>query len=243
MQFANDFDRRYIIDRIMKKNWMVHCAAEDIGWMLEYAEPAFYRKGSSVYTEGTVPAGFYIIIKGRVEIVKRMESGELMIMAYLSEGNFMGNSELFASAHIAGARCLSDCEIALITRETFFGTIAKNPGIVMEFLKTNSFLVEMLANSMVIESAERKIRNYLKWLIRESGTEEDGHVRIYRRHTHEEIGRMLRLTRETVTKTLSGLKETGLLDITKEYFIIHDAAFIAEARNDPEAHLGFYGSE
>lgn len=242
-QDKSEFDRKHIISQILKKNGCRYTNADDIAWMMDFSVIRSYRKGGYIYMEGDEIRGFYVILHGKVEVSKNTETESKKILSYLHEGNYLGIAELFSFSHIVSGQCLTDCEIALISKEVFFEKLADNKGIILEFLKINSRIVETLENSMAIETAESKIRNYLKWLIRESGLEKDGRMSIYRRHTHEEIGGMLYLSRETVTKTLNALRDAGVLEITKDQFIITDAELIDQARHYTESHLGFYGSE
>jgi sulfate-transporting ATPase len=92
-------------------------------------DPVTYAPSSIVFKQGDPADKFYIVIKGQVEVVVEHESGQEVVSATLSSGQFFGEMGLLqGGARTATIRVVSDAEAVLMAldRDTFSQLISKS---------------------------------------------------------------------------------------------------------------------
>lgn len=195
---------------------------EQIVKMLKLGKKRAYKKNEIIYRENDIVAGFYLLLTGKVEFYKYTDSGEEKIFSYSTACDEFGSPELFEERQIVNARAVTDCELYFISRDDFFSEITKLDTIILGMMRVMGILIGMLQSDIVNESAESKVSSYLNDEMIHHGRDIDGKIYIPRLHTNEKLSSILRLSRETVSRTLSALKHSGVLEINKEYFLIND---------------------
>ncbi|MDA1354221.1 MAG: FAD-dependent oxidoreductase [bacterium] len=79
-----------------------------------------YQKGSYIFRQGEIPAYFYIIESGEVEIIKENPDGSEFIVALLKEGDSFGEMGLMTQEpRSASIRCATPVGVLKITRSDF----------------------------------------------------------------------------------------------------------------------------
>ena len=119
----------------------------EIHVILRLAFEKKYPKDSTLFVEGMNGEVLYIIKKGRVDICKKTEKGELII-ASLGAGEFLGElSILDDGKRSATARVAEDSELIVITKKCFQDMIHGDPLItvklLMHFLKINAMRLRL----------------------------------------------------------------------------------------------------
>lgn len=94
-----------------------------------------YKDGEIIVRENEAGVAFYIIAKGKVEVVKSLgEPGEYVVDT-LSEGSFFGEMALFDNqVRSASVRASGDVECLVLTRWDFAAELTRNSGIAMALL-------------------------------------------------------------------------------------------------------------
>ena len=101
-----------------------------------------YPKDSTLFVEGMTGEILYVVKTGKVDIIKKTQSGDLTI-ASLGAGEFLGEMSLIDDAkRSATARVAEDSELIVITRKCFNDMLKGDPHIsakmLMHFLKTSA---------------------------------------------------------------------------------------------------------
>jgi CRP-like cAMP-binding protein len=83
----------------------------------------FWRAGSTVYGTGAPADGLYIVLSGRVRVLK--DGAE---MGALGPGDFFGEfSLLLGTAHGHDVEAVEDTELMVVPKERFDALLAENP--------------------------------------------------------------------------------------------------------------------
>lgn len=91
--------------------------------------------GDLLFEEGQEGADMFIIERGDVELVRRVD-GEERPLAVLGEGEFFGEmSMLEGLPRVASARARSDCRLLKIDRDAFEALIASRPDVAVQMLR------------------------------------------------------------------------------------------------------------
>lgn len=85
---------------------------EKLASILEYRS---YKKNATLFNEGDLSEGIFMIKKGRIKISKAIAGGRKRTIVIFSDGNFFGDlSALEKRPHSASATALTDAEVVLL---------------------------------------------------------------------------------------------------------------------------------
>lgn len=110
----------------------------------------FFKNGEFIFREGDPSDAAYVVVDGKVELVKDGEDGPLSL-ALVSKGDMFGEmGVLDQSARSASARAVGDARLRVIPRAEFMRTLKKQPDMAMSVMgklverlrKTNDQLAE-----------------------------------------------------------------------------------------------------
>jgi CRP/FNR family cyclic AMP-dependent transcriptional regulator len=84
--------------------------------------------GQSIVDEGEPAGGFYLIVLGAVDIMKRQSERRSLLLATLREGAYFGEMSLL-SGHTASASVIAagPVELARLGPKDFYDVVAANP--------------------------------------------------------------------------------------------------------------------
>jgi small-conductance mechanosensitive channel len=89
-----------------------------------------YAAGEFVVRQGEAGASFYIIKRGKVDVLVEKSPRECAVVATLGPGNFFGEMSLLTGAtRTASVRVREDAEFIVIDKESFGSTLVDNPSI------------------------------------------------------------------------------------------------------------------
>lgn len=188
-----------------------------------------YRKGMVVFMEGEPGEGFHYIQSGKVKIVKISEDGREHIIHVLGAGDIFAGVVLFNNApYPATAIALEDCLIGMIKNTEFERLTLENPALAMHLIKAiNQRLIyaqQKIANLALSDVAARTAEALLR-LGRESGRRNRaGRLEIDVELSRQDLASLIGTTRETVTRTLSALKKSQIIEFDGQRIIILDEA-------------------
>jgi CRP/FNR family transcriptional regulator len=183
---------------------------QTIGSFLSLAE------GERILHEGYAADRVYVMCHGRMKLTTSSSDGRLLILRIAGPGDVLGlSSVLKGTMHKVTAEALESCEVKAIARGEFlsfmerFRDVSRNTAMTMALEYEGAILsARRLALS---GSASGKLANVLlDWA--KMGTRLDGKPITFRMPlTHEELGSMVALSRETVTRTLTKFRRDGLI--------------------------------
>jgi cAMP-dependent protein kinase regulator len=80
----------------------------------------YFPAGSVIIRQGDIPDKFYLITKGRVEVVRREAGGEETVINVMETGDFFGEIGLLQqSLRVATIRAVTDVQLMAMDRQTF----------------------------------------------------------------------------------------------------------------------------
>jgi len=89
-----------------------------------------YKPGQVILREGRVGAAFFILVSGKVEVVKGIGTPESVVLRTLGAGEFFG--EVAAMKHVtrsASVRALEETQCLMIQRLHFDAYVEQFPGV------------------------------------------------------------------------------------------------------------------
>jgi CRP/FNR family transcriptional regulator, cyclic AMP receptor protein len=181
---------------------------------LPHVERTFWR-GMAVYTLDDPAADVYVVLKGRVKIIRSSPEGARKIISICYGGEIFGEMAL-AGDDVEARRsdevvALDTTRVAVIRVADFWGATRRDPSLVSDAMR---HLTRRLAEahsqieSLVFDNNHHRLARSLLRLSNEAARAGESSVRL----THEELAELIGSTREVVTGMMIEFRQRGLID-------------------------------
>jgi CRP/FNR family cyclic AMP-dependent transcriptional regulator len=190
---------------------------ERIGYLINERK---YQKGSLIFMEGEEAEAVYFIKKGKVKIFKTGQDGREHIINILPEGEVFAESCLFGlNKYPASAEAYEDIEVLLIKIKDFEKLLEEYPKISIGIIKAMGKRLQMVSKkieNLALRDAYGKTAMLLMDLILKKHSKLYDGLEIDTDLSRQEMASMVGLTRETFTRALAKLKESGAIDFERD---------------------------
>ena len=184
-----------------------------------------YKRNEFLFKPKDKAHNMYIIAKGKIKIYTISTSGiEQMLYIYQKDDFIGGLNLLKETEYIYYGQAIEDTIIISLTKECFDYIIKNYPNIYIKILE-ESFLriryAEDLVTRLIENSADVKVASLLLSLARSFGSKKINGILLELNISRENMGSFAGLTRETVTRKLTELKEKNIIELieTKKILI------------------------
>jgi len=140
---AGKKEREARLEILGRMAMLAHCTPQELVAVASATRPRTYHKGDEIVTEGGTGREMFLVVSGRLQIVK-----DGAPIATLEPGSTFGEMAMLDEPRAsATVRAISDVELLVIAREAFFGLL-KNDA---------SFAVKILWNMVLRLSANLRL--------------------------------------------------------------------------------------
>lgn len=187
--------------------------------------------GSMLLREGLPPDGLYVVLRGRVNLVRAVDGGRDIILSSLGPGEVFGEAcaiEGEGASTTAIAAVASD--VARIPAEVLTSHLRREPTTMVRMMKLMSRKlrdVESVASGLALCDVEERLRQTLARLAKRQGRHspaDEGWI-LAPVPTQSELARMVGSCRETVSRTLSSMARSGMLSSSGRRMILGEQIF------------------
>jgi len=196
-----------------------------------------YDKGEFITIEGDPFEGLGIVIDGKVNVTKSNEAGEQIIMAQMKKTGVFGEMVAFSSHKVwpATVIAVTNCEIMTVRPEVIITNCQKmcigHKQLMinmLEIVSDKALGLNRKVNYLSIKSMRGKIAKYLmeEYKKTEKIMFEIGYNR-------NELAEFLHVSRPSMSRELSRMKEEGIIDYHQSTFKVIDV----QALSDFASHL------
>lgn len=177
-----------------------------------------FKNGEVLCREGEKWETLFIINEGKVKLSKLTKDGKEQIIHILSSGDFFGELSLFSEGETYNfsAFAMNKVKICTLTKVNMEQIMMKNPNISLKILGEMSKRLaqtENLAQILATNDAEIRIVNMLIEFQEHYGVERPEGIEIKMPINREEMANYTGLTRETISRKLSKLEESGIIEL------------------------------
>lgn len=103
----------------------------------EIIKVAGIKAGDFLLQEGEVDNSLYVLVSGRLEVVKMDQGGTYVSLHVLQPGGMTGELGFVdGMPHSAGLRAITDCEVFLVHRVDFDKLVTKDPDLVFKVMRS-----------------------------------------------------------------------------------------------------------
>lgn len=185
-----------------------------------------YRKGETIFKEGTYSSGIFYIVRGKVKKYKLFSDGKEQIIYVANSGELIGyHAILSESRYPDSAAALEETVVAFITREDFLNTLQQSPVLNYRLLKTLSHEFAVLANSITL-FAQKSVRERLALqliVLREKYKENyEAGMPVEINMSRDDLASLVGTARENVVRVLSEFKEGKIVKTSGRKIIVID---------------------
>ncbi len=183
------------------------------------------QNGQVLFSEGSPPDHLFALRSGLVKIVKSLENGKERIVRIVFPGAIFGLEALSGTAYSAAAVAFPASEVCSVTREDFFAFLRENPDInlaAVRFLAGEVAQLSTQISAMSFKDARKKVATLLRSLVPREIVPSEGPISITLPFSTQEIGEILELASETVSRTWTALGSDGIVEKHGRRVIIRD---------------------
>lgn len=195
-----------------------------------------FKKGECLMLEGDIGNSMYIVAKGKVKVFNLSEDGKEKIITIFTEDDFIGEMALIDEnrTRSATAEALEDTETYILYKEEFIKMLKENFNIVMKILSILNDRVRVLNKKIEILTFKDVYVRFADVILEmrdKYGIVKGKKILIDISLTHKEMGNMLGVTRETMTRIISKLKKEKVIEILNKKIVILNAEKLEELVN------------
>lgn len=185
--------------------------------------PMHVEAGEHVLHEGYAGDKVYVMCHGRIKLTASSSEGKLLIVRIAGPGDVLGLAAVLkGSAHKVTAEALEPSEVKAIPRAEFlafmdrYRDVSRNTAVTMALEYEGAM---MSARRLALSgSASSKLASVLlEWGRMGAGP---GALEFRMPLTHEELGNMAGLSRETVTRLLAKFRRDGMVKRAGETMVL-----------------------
>ena len=185
-----------------------------------------YKKGNYIFMQGDVDKSLHFVLDGKIKIYHSSEDGIDKLITIFTKGDFLGEMDIIGQSveRAATAQALTDVITYQMTYSHAIDFLSKT--------ETAFKIIESLSNRiteknnqiklLIYGNAKEKLGYVLKNLKDKYGVYKDGKIYLEVNISQKELGNMVGISRETVSRYLNELKGKGIVEVKNKKIVILD---------------------
>ncbi|TKB53464.1 MAG: Crp/Fnr family transcriptional regulator [Nitrospira sp.] len=176
-----------------------------------------YEAQQTVFYEGHVCLGFYLLCAGKVKLTRSSARGQRQILRILGPGELIEKHAFGERAlHEVTCEALEPSQVCVIDKERYLAVIHRNPQLAIKLIQllSNELKVNMeQLDQFTFQTARARLAGLLLELDDRFGKKNADRVQVGLTLKREEVAEMAGITVETAIRLLSAFRDEGLLTI------------------------------
>ena len=190
--------------------------SEELQEVAEHKISNKYKKGQTLFVQGTHPYGLYCISKGNIKLSKIGSDGKESIVRIAGKGDVLGHRSLFTQDHYsATATAMEETEVCFIDKKFIMKVISEKPSVslnIINKLSRDMGAAEERISSLHQKNVRERLAELLLILKESHGIKTDsGSWRLDLKLTREEMATMIGTANETLIRFMTEFKNEGLI--------------------------------
>lgn len=197
---------------------------EEMNVLCAHKGENIYRKGQTIFYEGTRPTGLYILRKGKVKVFKKGLWGREQIVRLAKEGDLLTYRALGSVSHyVVSAEAIEDSVVCFIDMEDYRKVLKGSHGLALRVIQILAQAFDRAENAirdLSQKSVRQRLAETLLQLRRQYDVDEDGAIAV--RMTREDLANVVGTAVETVVRFLSEFKGKKMIAVRGQKISILD---------------------
>lgn len=193
---------------------------EDINTIARHGIERTFKTNTVVISEGDYSDSLYIIKEGRVKAFASDSESREITLNTQGPGEFFGEISLIDKTERSASVMTTEKSIlVLVTRPAFERCLTENPNLAIKLIRSLVQRIRSLTVN-VKNLALLDVYGRVTSTLLELAVEENGHLVIQQRMTHQDIANMVGASREMVSRIMKDLVVGGYLGVENRRIII-----------------------
>lgn len=199
------------------------CAVLDSSELSELAKVNRHRSlgaGDCLFFEGDQNEAYYVVMEGSLKLYKLLADGRRQVTGFLFKGDFLGLT--YADEHSVTVEALESVKLCQMPRSTFEGLVSGSQPLGRKLLQVASKGIASAQEQMLLlgrKTAQERLASFLLWLSARADERGDSPTRLDVPMSRTDMGDYLGLTVETVSRTVTKLKTSGVIHLADKGMI------------------------
>lgn len=204
---------------------------EEIASLFKGVQSRECPPGTLLFTPDEPGERLFALKVGRVDVYRLTPAGKRLVLMRLGPGTIFGEMALLGqSLQGCFAEAAEDSLVCIATREHLLGVLRQHPDVALRVLEVVGNRLRQLE-----ERLEQALFSPVKvrlasFLLANIGAT----TGVVAHYTHEDIGDTIGASRQTVTETLSQMRDQGLVEVEHKQIRVTDRAKLAEIAQGDE---------
>jgi len=195
-----------------------------------------YRKGQTIYNQDQPSTNLYLVIEGKVKVVRLADDGHQVVVDIYQSDEFFGESAFLSLPHRSEqSTALEDTKLMAWGTQEIEDIVMKRPRLAVALLQIQVQRTLDMTQRIESFSADNISRRLARSLIRFSerlGTvEADGAIHMAA-FTHELLSQYVGTSREIVTHYMNQFRRMGYLQYSRRGIVLYRDAFVQWLRQN-----------
>lgn len=196
----------------------IFCSLDDLALskVSEHKVMNTYKKGHTIFFQGTPPFGLYCVNQGKIKISKIGSDGKESILRIASGGDILGHRSLFSNENYsATATVIEEATICFIDKKFIYQVIHDEPTValsIIQKLSSEMGSAESKTAAMTQKNVRERLAELLLTLKKTYGVPEGKRTRLDIKLTREEMASMVGTANETIIRFISEFRDEGLIE-------------------------------
>jgi len=185
-----------------------------------------YKKGSIILLEEETGAALFVIVAGKVKIVRMDDDGREVILSILGESDFFGEMAILDGlTRSASVVATTKSELFMIHRRDFLKLLNDYPMVAIALLRELTGRLrkaDAQIKSLSLKDAAGRVANVVLQLADDIGMFRKGRVEIDELPLQQDLANMAGTSRETISRMIHKFIKKGYLQLQGNRLIIND---------------------
>lgn len=180
-------------------------------------------RGTTLFAEGDAPAGIFLIISGRITLVRSSRDGRQQVLHEEGPGSTLAEVPVFdGGGYVGSAVAAEDSLVLLVPREPLLEALGQTPASAVDVIEVLAGRVRKLAGVVEDLSLRDVTARVAAYLCRESRAQGSDSVDLPA--TRDELAAHVGTVREQASRALSQLKAAKVIEVTGRRVVIREPA-------------------
>ena len=195
--------------------------------VIAHAKAQRVQKGAAVFRQGEKATAFFVLLHGRLKVVKTTPHGEQMIIRFVHPGDIYGIAKaLRREDYPATVIAVVDSVTLVWPAEIWDEFMASHPTFavnVMQMMGDRLQEAHARIKELSTEEVEHRVAHTVLRLITQSGKQTAEGVLVDFPITQQELAEASGTTLHSVSRTLSAWESAGLVSVGRRKIVVRDA--------------------
>lgn len=192
--------------------------------LAEIVKEKKFRRGESIFLEGNVSNGFYMVVEGQVKLFKMALDGREQILYILGSGEPFGIVPIFdGQTFPASAASMTATTAFFFPKKDFITLVAAHPDLSLSIIVTLAQRMRRFADkieSLSLKEVPMRLAAHLLYLQEEQRSSKQVLLDIPKK----QLANLLGTSPETLSRIFAEMSEAGLIEVEGRIIRILDFA-------------------